>query len=595
MKSAAAVCTVSAMLFLGTVSAANAADGVPDPAATPAVATVDPSPSPDPTPAAAPAPEAPAPETTAPEAPAPETAAPVAPVATDTATPTPEANIVSSDAKPQPTNSPPPTVKVTICHGTNSVTNPYESITVDADAVDGVGKGDHYGEHQGPLASTTAVAQQLKDTHTEWGDIIPPLAGVHDGLNWTTEGQAIYNADCIVPTVHTQVTPTYNSSTYTCNTETYTVEGTNTLTLTGQEGVVWTITKGTDTQTLEAGTGFNGQPPYGVGTYTISGADASSSDLVDVTPVTATLTFVSADSIECAAPPIVVAPSATVTSVCTADGPNLTFHFVAGTNDTSFQILINGVKEPKVHVVKAGEEYTGDISLGEDSFGGSATIEVKSGEVSLTDISNVLTDCNTPVVVHPVNVTFTDSNSQQCGVPGSYAIPGAVYDGSLKPSTDPTTGDTTIYSEYHIDGLGGYNVADTTTKDGARTVTVTFIQQGSGTIPEPGEGDTYVLATVDGIPVAQWTHPFTKVAECPTTTPTPTPTPTTPATVIPSSNGGANTGLSGSQPGASSASASNSISPWSIGGMTAAIMAIIALLVVFRPKRNRNNSGVETP
>jgi hypothetical protein len=91
--------------------------------------------------------------------------------------------------------------KVTICHRTDSVTNPYVQETVDQNAVDGVGGNDHFGQHTGPLASSTSVAQALKDAHTKWGDIIPPVDGVEDGLNWTTEGQAIYNNSCTVPTL----------------------------------------------------------------------------------------------------------------------------------------------------------------------------------------------------------------------------------------------------------------------------------------------------------------------------------------------------------------------------------------------------------
>lgn len=97
------------------------------------------------------------------------------------------------------------TPKVTICHRTDSATSPYVSIEVDQNAVDGnagnnTGK-DHYGEHTGPLASSQEVAQALKDSKTKWGDIIPPIEGVHSGLNWTSEGQAIYNNGCsYVPT-----------------------------------------------------------------------------------------------------------------------------------------------------------------------------------------------------------------------------------------------------------------------------------------------------------------------------------------------------------------------------------------------------------
>jgi hypothetical protein len=89
--------------------------------------------------------------------------------------------------------------KVTICHRTNSVKNPYVRNTVDDDAADGntgndKGKGDH-SQHTGPVATSEAVAQALKDDKRNWGDIIPPHHN-YAGLNWTTDGQAVYNNDC---------------------------------------------------------------------------------------------------------------------------------------------------------------------------------------------------------------------------------------------------------------------------------------------------------------------------------------------------------------------------------------------------------------
>jgi hypothetical protein len=91
--------------------------------------------------------------------------------------------------------------KVTICHRTDSATNPYTNPDVDLASVDGDstndnGQGDHFAEHQGPVATSETVANGLKDSHTEWGDIIPPVTGVEPGLNWTAEGQAIYNNGC---------------------------------------------------------------------------------------------------------------------------------------------------------------------------------------------------------------------------------------------------------------------------------------------------------------------------------------------------------------------------------------------------------------
>jgi hypothetical protein len=79
--------------------------------------------------------------------------------------------------------------KVTICHRTNSNTNPY---VVNEPDVAGVIDG-HAG-HTGPVWDPT-----LKADHIKWGDIIPPFDygdpgdPTHfPGLNWSSEGQDIY-------------------------------------------------------------------------------------------------------------------------------------------------------------------------------------------------------------------------------------------------------------------------------------------------------------------------------------------------------------------------------------------------------------------
>lgn len=78
---------------------------------------------------------------------------------------------------------------VTLCHRTDSVTNPYVEITINSKGLEG-----HSG-HTGPLVTTTDQAQKLKDDKTKWGDIIPPV-GDFDGLNWTKDGQAILDNGC---------------------------------------------------------------------------------------------------------------------------------------------------------------------------------------------------------------------------------------------------------------------------------------------------------------------------------------------------------------------------------------------------------------
>lgn len=91
--------------------------------------------------------------------------------------------------------------KIEICHARNAVNNAYgpQRIEVDLAAVDGQGGADHYGQHQGPLASSLLVATALKALHIQWGDIIPPTEAQPTGLNWTAAGQAIWNNNCQYP------------------------------------------------------------------------------------------------------------------------------------------------------------------------------------------------------------------------------------------------------------------------------------------------------------------------------------------------------------------------------------------------------------
>lgn len=86
-----------------------------------------------------------------------------------------------------------PEAKVTICHRTNSTKNPYVMITVARSSVDGFagkGAGDHFHEHTGPIWDVS------QPNGGDWGDIIPAIPGVHNGLNWSALGQAILSDGC---------------------------------------------------------------------------------------------------------------------------------------------------------------------------------------------------------------------------------------------------------------------------------------------------------------------------------------------------------------------------------------------------------------
>jgi hypothetical protein len=85
---------------------------------------------------------------------------------------------------------------VTLCHRTDSETNPYVQITV---AVPGAYH--HYVEHQG------TVWTKDHPKKPKWGDVIPPFSyqGQTYSLNYGTRGQIIFDNGC-------QVTSTPSSS-----------------------------------------------------------------------------------------------------------------------------------------------------------------------------------------------------------------------------------------------------------------------------------------------------------------------------------------------------------------------------------------------
>jgi len=73
--------------------------------------------------------------------------------------------------------------KLIVCSATDSDGNPYSQTSANGNV------------QTGPIWNSTLKAQRIK-----WGDIIPPTAAYPNGLNWTGQGQAIYNNGCNLPT-----------------------------------------------------------------------------------------------------------------------------------------------------------------------------------------------------------------------------------------------------------------------------------------------------------------------------------------------------------------------------------------------------------
>ncbi|MBM7503465.1 SPOR domain-containing protein [Agromyces aurantiacus] len=110
-----------------------------------------------------------------------------------------------------------PVDKVTLCHRTGSYSNPYVVITPAANSVVGgqpsaVGHGE---EHMGPIFYPEIPK------HTEWGDIVPSFYYEEDGqvqffpgLNWDSEGQLVYENDCMIEIPTPEVELEYETCVY---------------------------------------------------------------------------------------------------------------------------------------------------------------------------------------------------------------------------------------------------------------------------------------------------------------------------------------------------------------------------------------------
>ena len=96
--------------------------------------------------------------------------------------------------------------KVTLCHRTNSDSNPYVTITV---SINSVIKSSGHDGHQGPV-----YAAGMKAAKQKWGDIIPAFSypgGSYAGKNWPG-GRAIFDAGCEASTGGQTTTPPPSST-----------------------------------------------------------------------------------------------------------------------------------------------------------------------------------------------------------------------------------------------------------------------------------------------------------------------------------------------------------------------------------------------
>lgn len=103
---------------------------------------------------------------------------------------------------------------ITICHATDSQSNPYTNPTVDPNSIL---KNNGHDSHDG-------VVWYLGIADHSWGDIIPPFhydytqgqtqhVGDYPGKNWNTDGQVFWNRNCALPATPTPTaTPTHRCS-----------------------------------------------------------------------------------------------------------------------------------------------------------------------------------------------------------------------------------------------------------------------------------------------------------------------------------------------------------------------------------------------
>lgn len=348
----------------------------------------------------------------------------------------------------------PTTHKVTLCHATDSNTNPYVSITVDDDAVFKQG---HDG-HDGPVWNAS-----LKASHTKWGDIIPAfnyevvenhvvVTKHYDGKNLPA-GQSILDAGCsVTPETVTPVAPSITQPTCdgTSNVDgsftlpttegiTYTKSG-NVVTATANEGYTlkaasngWVGNASSQTFTvnydntpdctihvsgsvLAVPESCTGEAQHGDGAIVVTAVDgieyhlgsADGALLTGSTPEVAgtyTVYEVASDThhtVDTVTVTVKVEsagachtptanPGGTVTLECPKSA--LAFHLTnTGDATATFTVYVNGEKNRDVTLEGGADTYFEVFGLAEDS---TTNVKVVSGEKTILD-QDVVANCNNP-------------------------------------------------------------------------------------------------------------------------------------------------------------------------------------------------------
>lgn len=305
--------------------------------------------------------------------------------------------------------------KVTLCHRTNSESNPYVVITIDKA---GVFKTGHDSHDEGPVWQPG-----FKAAGQRWGDIIPPFTyyespqaerddelSEYPGLNWA-EGQAIYANGCqpTTPPAPEEEQP-FGELTGRCvegeDSSTFHVSGT--FDDGDVENVMWRLELSTGEPISLTSSPFDVVVDASAGTKVtlVSSTDGGATWKNEDGPVTVT---------EC--PPDEESPTTgTFTVECDADGAVVTIGSLEGPEGTTWVLRVDGVEQPVTsgQVVQVPEKS--ELALVSVKDGTKTTRKRATAPAACPEAGTVLKSANpaTGTTVAPgstIDYTVTVSNT----------------------------------------------------------------------------------------------------------------------------------------------------------------------------------------